>query len=125
MLMFQHLTEEIKDYNASGRSQAILQEYDSKTSKAFILCIIMRLMKRIHEQIQQVGELCYVDASVLFKPLNTSITLLYTSCVADALPLGLFIMSDKLEITIEKAINILKKVLSENAFFDCKRDIGP
>jgi hypothetical protein len=46
-----------------------------------------------------------MDASASFEPLNTSITLLYTSCAAGALPLGLFITSDELEITLEKAVS--------------------
>ncbi|CAG8773372.1 37186_t:CDS:2 [Gigaspora margarita] len=51
----------------------------------------------------QAQEICYMDASASFDPLNTSITLLYMSCAAGALPLGLFITSNELEITIEKA----------------------
>ena len=43
--MFQRLTEKVKNYNASGHGQAILQEYDSRTGKAFILCIVTGLMK--------------------------------------------------------------------------------
>jgi len=43
--------------------------------------------------------------------------LLYTSCVADALPLSLFITFDELKIIIEKAINFLKEILLEYAFF--------
>ncbi len=58
-----------------------------------------------------------MDASVSFKPLNISIILLYTSCIAGMLSLGLFITSDELEITIEKAINILKEILPKHAFF--------
>jgi len=33
------------------------------------------------------------------------------------LPLGLFIISNELKITIKKAINFLKEILSEYAFF--------
>ena len=82
-------------------------------------------MKRVYERIRQIGELCYIDVSASFEPLNTLITLLYTSCMAGALPLGLFITSDELEITIEKAINLLKEILPEYAFFGHGRDIGP
>ncbi len=39
------------------------------------------------------------------------------------LPLGLFITSDELKITIEKAINFLKEILSEYVFFGHSRDI--
>ena len=81
-------------------------------------------MKRVHERIRQVGELCYVDASASFELLNTSITLLFTSCMVGTLPLGLFITSDELEITIEKAINILKEILPDQAFFGRGQDVG-
>jgi hypothetical protein len=101
----------VQDYNSSGQGKAILQEYDAHTGKAFILCIVTNLMCRVHEKVPQAGELCYMDASASFDPLNSSITLIYTSCAAGALPLGLFITSDELEITLEKSINLLKTIL--------------
>jgi len=58
-----------------------------------------------------------MDSSASFEHLNMSITLLYTSCAVGALPLGLFITSDELEITLEKAINLLKTILPSYAFF--------
>ncbi|CAB5377419.1 unnamed protein product [Rhizophagus irregularis] len=64
------------------RGKAILQEYDSCTGKALILCVVTGLMSHVHEKIPQSGEICYVDASASFEPLNTSITLLCTSCAA-------------------------------------------
>ena len=50
-----------------------------------------------------------MNALSSFDPLNSSITLFYTSCTVGALPLGLFIILDELEITLEKAINLLKQ----------------
>jgi len=47
-----------------------------------------------------------MNASASFDPLNTSITLLYTSCSVRTLPLGVLITSDELEITLEKAVII-------------------
>ena len=47
-----------------------------------------------------------MDASASFEALNTSITLLYTSCAVGALPLGLLITSDESEVTLEKGVNI-------------------
>ena len=81
-------------------------------------------MSWVHEQICQADELYYVDASASFELLNTSITLLYTSYIAGALPLSLFVISDELKITIKKAINILKIILSEFAFFGREWDVG-
>ncbi len=63
-------------------------------------------MSRVHKKILQLGELCYMNASASFDPLNTSITLLYTSCSVRTLPLGVLITSDELEITLEKAVII-------------------
>jgi len=58
-----------------------------------------------------------VNTSATFKPLNTSITLFYTSCVIGALPLALFITSDEFEVILEKAMNLLKTIFSPYAFF--------
>jgi hypothetical protein len=123
--MFKRLREVVNNYNNSGQGKAILQEYDSLTGKALILCIVTNLMSRVHEKVLQSGELCYMDASASFEPLNTSITLLYTSCAVGALPLGLFITSDELEITLEKALNLLKTILPQNAFFGRGPQVGP
>src|SRR5205085_11987377 len=119
------LTEVIESYNNSDNGRAVMQMYDSQAGNAFILCIVTSLMCRVHEKVLQSGELCYMDASASFEPLNTSITLLYTSCAAGALPLGLFITSDELEITLEKALNLLKPILPQHAFFGRGPQIGP
>ena len=58
-------------------------------------------------------------------PLNNSITLFYTSCTIVALPLGLFITSDEFEVTIEKAINLLKSILPPYEFFGHGPQVGP
>ena len=100
--MFNRLTEVIESYNNSDNGRAVMQMYDSQAGNAFILCIVTSLMCRVHEKVPQSGELCYMDASASFEPLNTSITLLYTSCAASALPLGVLITSDETEITLEK-----------------------
>ncbi|CAG8795130.1 25664_t:CDS:2, partial [Gigaspora margarita] len=110
-LMVQQLKDEINSYNNSG--------------KAFILCIVTNLMVRVYEKIKQSGEICYVDASASFEPLNISITLFYTSCIAGALPLGLIITSDELEITLEKGMMMLKSLLSQCAFFGRGPNLGP
>jgi hypothetical protein len=102
--MFERLSKAVDDYNSSGSGKAVLQEFDACTKKAFILYVVTGLMSRVHEKVSQAGEICYMDASASFEPLNTSVTLLYTSCVIGALPLGLFITSDESEITLENAV---------------------
>lgn len=106
--MFECLAEVwiVENYNNSGDGKAVLQEYDAQVEKSFILCIVTSLICHIHECVLQASEICYVNASASFESLNTSIMLLYTSCAVGALPLGLFITSDKLEITLEKVVII-------------------
>ena len=110
-LMFERLAAIVEDYNRSGQGKAILQEYDARSGKAFILCIVTNLMMRVHEKIRQAGEICYMDTSAAFDPLNTSITLLYTSCAVSALPLGVLFTSDELEITLEKSVIIIYLII--------------
>ena len=68
-------------------------------------------MNQIHEKVLQSGKLYYMNASSLFESLNTSITLLYTSCKISTLLFGLFITLDELEIMLKKALNLLKTIL--------------
>ena len=65
-----------------------------------------------------------MDISLSFEPLNTSITLLYISCKISTLLLDLFITLDKLEIMLEKALNLLKMILSQHAFFERRPKVG-
>ncbi|GBC01562.1 hypothetical protein RclHR1_04230007 [Rhizophagus clarus] len=102
--MFEHLKEIVEEYNGSGQGRAILQEYNANSGNAFILYIVTNLMARVNEKVHQAGKICYMNASAAFDPLNTLITLLYTSCTVGALPLGVFFTSDELEITLEKAV---------------------
>jgi len=106
-LMFECLVSVVENYNNLGLGKAILQEYDTRVGKSYVLCIVTNLMFRVHEKVLQSGELCYMDASASFDPLNTSITLLCTSCAVGALPLGLFITSDESEVTLKKAVIII------------------
>jgi hypothetical protein len=123
--MFEKLQKEVQLYNESGLESAILHQYNRELGQPFVLAIVTNIMKRVHERVRQAGEICYFDASSSFDPLNTSVTLLYTSCAAGALPLGLFLTSNESEVTIEFAINKLKSILPQNAFFGRGADLGP
>jgi len=72
-----------------------------------------------------IGEICYMDVSASFKPLNISITLFYTSCAIGAFLIALFVTSDELEITLEKAINLLKTILPPHVFFGHGLQVRP
>ncbi|CAB5380476.1 unnamed protein product [Rhizophagus irregularis] len=118
--MFERLKQIVEDYDDSGQGRAVLQEYNASSGSVFILCIVTNLMSRVHEKIRQSEEICYMDASAAFDPLNTSITLLYSSCAVGALPLGVLFTSDELEITLEKAT-----ILPSHAFYGRGVEVGP
>ncbi|CAG8720386.1 4263_t:CDS:2, partial [Gigaspora margarita] len=105
--MFKRLVDVVNGYINSGHGKAILQEYNANYGSSHIFCIVTGLMCRMHEKILQTGEICHVDASSSF---NTSITLFYTGCMIDALPLGLFITSDENEATLKNAIDLLGQI---------------
>ncbi|CAG8853777.1 32443_t:CDS:1, partial [Gigaspora margarita] len=71
------------------------------------------------------SKLCYIDASTSFEPLNMLVTLLYTSYIAVALPFGIIITSDKLEITLKREMDLLKELLLPYTFFGYGSNIGP
>uniref|UniRef100_U9U0I7 Uncharacterized protein n=1 Tax=Rhizophagus irregularis (strain DAOM 181602 / DAOM 197198 / MUCL 43194) TaxID=747089 RepID=U9U0I7_RHIID len=102
--MFKYLGEVVENYNISGNGKAVLQEFDAEVRKSFILCIVTGLMYCIHETVLQASKICYMDASTLFEPLNTLITLLYTSCTT---------------------VEFVKTILPPCAFYGCRAQIGP
>ena len=82
-----------------------MQEYDTRSKKTFILCIVTNLIAWVHEKVIQASEICYMNTLAAFNPLNTLITLLYTSCTVSALLLEIFFTSDELKITLKKSGN--------------------
>ncbi len=63
-------------------------------------------MCHIYKQVLQASKLYYINASISFEPFNTSIILLYIRCLVNTLPLGLFVISNKFEVTLKKTITI-------------------
>ncbi|CAG8703110.1 40136_t:CDS:2 [Gigaspora margarita] len=120
-----HLNKIVDNYNKSEQGCALFQEYNSQLGNAFILCIVTNLINHIYEKINQADELCFMNTSASFELLNILIVLLYMSCIAGALPLGIIVISDKSEATFEKGINLLKVLFSHYAFFSHGPNIGP
>ncbi|CAG8627140.1 33745_t:CDS:2, partial [Gigaspora margarita] len=92
--MFEYLNKEVEEYN------------------------------KIYENIHQAGELCYIDVSLSFDLLNIYLTLLYTSCTASALPLGIILTSNESEETLIFAFNLLNTILSNKEFYNRESEIG-
>ena len=85
--------------------------------KPMILAVCTPLMFRVHENIQQAGEMTFCDATSSLDRFNTSLFILSTSHPAGGLPLGVIITSDEQEETIRQGLELLKEVLPEHSFY--------
>ena len=73
-----------------------------------IISVVTPLMKRVHKEVSQSGELVFVDATSNTDEHNLKVFLLCTHNVSGALPCGLVITSDEKESTMKQAFKMLK-----------------
>ena len=85
--------------------------------KPMILAVCTPLMFRVHENIQQAGEMTFCDATSSLDRFNTSLFILSTSHQAGGLPSGAIITSDEQEETIRQGLELLKEVLPKHSFY--------
>lgn len=85
--------------------------------KPMILAVCTPLMRQLHENIQQAGEMTFCDATSSLDRFNTSLFILSTSHPAGGLPLGVIITSDEQEETISQGLKLLKEVLLKHSFY--------
>ena len=89
-----------------------------------ILALCSPLMNRAHQFVQQSSDIVFCDATSSLERYNTSLFLLSTTTPAGAVPLGAILTSDEKETTITKGMQMLKSILSENAFFGEGSELG-
>ena len=93
--------------------------------KPMIIAVCTPLMFRVHENIQQAGEMTFCDATSSLDRFNTSLFILSTSHAAGGLPLGVIMTSDEQEETIRQGLELLKEVLPKNSFYGRGVERGP
>ncbi|CAG8736990.1 20249_t:CDS:2 [Cetraspora pellucida] len=81
----------------------------------FILVVITNLMKHCHE-LQEAGELVYMNTMARLNVLNTPLMILSTSTPAGSLPFTVILTSDEIVTTFTKALNVMKNMASSTAF---------
>ncbi len=84
--------------------------------RPMIIAICTPLMSRVHESIQQAGEMIFCESTSTLDRFNTSMFVLSTSHSAGGLPLGVVITSDEQEETIQQGLELLKDVLPAGSF---------
>ncbi len=123
--MFEKLAEKIEQYKAKNDEASVdFQMYDGD-DVPLLVSIVTPLMKRVHKEVPQCGELIFVDATSNTEEHNLKIFLFCTHSVAGALPCGLLITSDEKEATLKSGFEMLRNILPNNAFFGSGKSEGP
>jgi len=85
--------------------------------KPSVLVACTPLMARVHETIQQSGEMVFCDSTSCLEKYNCSLFILSISSPAGGLPLAVAITSDEKQDTIQRAMEMIKEVVPVNAFY--------
>ena len=96
--VYEELERQVAIYNhdKSTGGKAVVKRF-SKTEvgsdQPLLLAICTPLMARVHEHVNQAGEIMFVDSSSSLDDFNNPVFILSTSSAAGGLPLGVVITS--------------------------------
>ena len=97
-----------------------------KREQPMITVVCTPLMARVHQNIQQAGEMVFCDAKSSLDRFNSSLFLFSTSSAAGGLPLGVIIItSDEQEDTVRQRLQLLTEVVPDGAFYGRGGEQGP
>ncbi|CAG8677525.1 6600_t:CDS:2 [Cetraspora pellucida] len=126
--MFSHLEKEVIEFNVNRKGSTWMQKYiasnHNNPEQPFILVVVTNLIKHCH-QLQEAGELVYMDTMAGLDVLNTPLMIFSTSTPAGGLPLAAILTSNKTAATFTKALEIVKKMIPSVAFGRWGSVIGP
>ena len=123
--MFEKLAEKIELYKTKNKEASIDYQMYGGDAVPLLIAIVTPLMNRVHSEVQQCGELIFVDSTSNTEEHNLKVFLLCTHSVAGALPCGLLITSDEKEATLKRGFEMLRNILPESAFFSSGKSVGP
>ncbi|XP_078686972.1 uncharacterized protein LOC144919399 [Branchiostoma floridae x Branchiostoma belcheri] len=123
--MFAKLVERLKSYEEENPEASTSYQLYEGDSQPLIIALVTPLMKRVHKEVQQSGELVFIDATSNTEEHNLKVFMLCTHHVAGALPLGIVITSDEKEGTLCQGFQTLKSILPSHAFYGHGPDAGP
>ena len=78
------------------------------TLKLLLVARCIKVMNRVHKEVQQSGEMVFVDATSYTEEHNLKVFLMCTNNVSGALPLGILITSDEQERTLKQGFEMLR-----------------
>ena len=125
VLMYERLAEKLVQYQAENPEATTCHQIYEGVSKPLIIAIVTPLMNRVHKEVQQSGELVFVDATSNTEEHNLKVFVMCTHSVSGALPLGIFITSDEQESTLKQGFEMLRSCLPQHAFNGRGPEQGP
>ena len=123
--MFPKLVKNLKQFEKENPQATTSHQIYEGDDTPLIIAIITPLMKRVHEKVQQAGELVFIDATSNTEEHNLKVFVMCTHSVAGALPLGVLITSDERESTLKQGFDMIKTCLPDNAFYGRGPQLGP
>ena len=114
--MFSLLNEKVEKLRESDGYRIKFQPFNEVENDPFILTIVSPLMLRVHEMVNNSGELIFIDSSSNMDEFNLRVFVIVTHSNAGSLPLGLVITSDETTSTLTQAFEMFKNSLPINAF---------
>lgn len=115
----------ISDDDSDSESIKEPLKKQKKRSQPMVIAICTPLMCRVHQNVQQSGEMVFCDATSSLDRFNTSMFIISTSTAVGGLPLGVIITSDEEQDTIAQGLQLLKDVLPDDCFHGNGSSDGP
>lgn len=125
VMMFERLAERLEQYKKDNPEATTCYQIYEGDNTPLIIAIVTPLMNRVHKEVQQSGEMVFVDATSNTEEHNLKVFLMCTNNVSGALPLGILITSDEQQRTLKQGFEMLRSCLPEYAFNDRGREQGP
>ena len=124
-MMFSKLVERLHDYKRVNPDATTSHQIYEGDHMPLIIAIVTPLMKRVHKEVPQSGELVFINATSNTEEHNLKVFVMCTHSVTGALPLGILITTDERESTLKQGFEILRSCLPDYAFYGRGPKLGP
>lgn len=123
--MYERLAERLEQYKKDNPEATTCHQIYEGDDTPLKIALVTPLMNRVHKEVQQSGELVFVDVTSNTEEHNLRVFVMCTHSVFEALPLGILITSDERERTLKQGFEMLRSCLPAFAFNGRGRIQGP
>ena len=122
---YESTDSEITDSEVDTKLPSKKRRKVDSVHQPMVLAICTPLMSRAHEMVRQAGEMIFCNSTSTLDRFNNSMFLLSCSYACCSVPLGVMIVSDERQQTIQCGFQKLLSILPSNAFFGRGVVTGP